>query len=481
MQSTRLFGTDGIRGKANDWPLTPEFVVRLGWAVGQVIQRDGRKPVVVLGQDTRESGEMIGSALSAGLLACSVDVIRLGVITTPGVACLTKRLEAGLGIVISASHNPYDENGIKFFGPDGFKLDEQTEQEIEQLSQSRELDHESTNSRTFGRVKGGANYRELYLQHLVGERSNRSFEGLRVVVDCANGAASRLAPECLSLVGAELVTVNASPTGTNINHRAGSEYVRRHPEDMASVIQQGDAKFGLAFDGDADRVVFVDEAGKIVDGDHMLGILALAMYRTDQLPSATVVTTQMRNSGLAHTLESAGIQLEETKVGDKYVVERMLEGQHPLGGEQAGHIILLKEGHTTGDGIRTALLLIDAYLESDAGSLSQLASSVRKVPQVIASAYVASKPELESIDLLSEQMEKTRSTLPGLLRMELRYSGTEPLFRAMLESTREHSEDDLAREASKICRVVQEAAGSPEAHLEILDCSRGGLLSSDEA
>lgn len=476
MSEVRLFGTDGIRGAANAWPLTPEFVVQIGRAIGQVLRRRAREPVVVIGRDTRQSGLMLENALSAGLLAGGIDVIPLGVITTPGVAYLTRKIEANLGIVISASHNPYNENGIKFFRRDGFKLDEQTEHEIEQLSQSPELYSKDKNTQTTGQIKQGVDFRDLYARSLIKERERRSFAGLRVVLDCANGAAAQIAPGCFSQLGAEVVALHTSPNGRNINHRAGSEYARRHPEDLASLINHYNAAFGLAFDGDADRVVFVDNSGNVIDGDHMLGILGLAMHQADELPSDTVVTTQMRNAGLVHALESADLKLEETKVGDKYVVERMLEGQHPLGGEQAGHIILLKGDHTTGDGIRTALHLIDTYLGSGAESLSELASSVQKVPQIIASAYVESKPQLESIDLLRRQVEKTHSSLPSLLRMELRYSGTEPLFRAMLESTHEHSEEDLAKEATKICRVVQETAGSPETYLEILDCSNGGLL-----
>lgn len=476
MSEVRLFGTDGIRGQANVWPLTPEFVVRIGRAISQVIYQRTSETLIVIGRDTRQSGLMLESALSAGLLAGGVDVVHFGVLTTPGVAYLTRKLEAHLGIVISASHNRYDENGIKLFGPSGFKLDEETEREIELLSQSRELQHSSDNVESTGKIRPGMHFRDLYTQSLISEQDHTSFAGLRVVLDCANGAATRIAPECFSQLGADVLAVHASPNGRNINYRAGSEHARRHPEDLASLINHYDATFGLAFDGDADRVIFVDELGNVVDGDHMLGVLALAMHQTDELPNDTVVTTQMRNAGLVHALESAGLCLEETKVGDKYVVERMLEGLHPLGGEQAGHIILLKGDHTTGDGIRTALHFADAYLRSSAESLSELASSIRKVPQIIASAYVESKPQLESIDLLERQVEKTRSNLPDLLRMELRYSGTEPLFRAMLESTHEHSEKDLAREATEICRVVQKSAGSPEASLEILSCSGGGLL-----
>jgi phosphoglucosamine mutase len=480
-----LFGTDGIRGTVGEFPLVPEFVHRLGTAAGAVLLQSVAHPTVVVGRDTRQSGQLLQFSLVAGLLSSDVTVIDVGVMTTPGVAYLVRKLGAEAGAVISASHNPVGENGIKLFDSEGFKLAEGIEQQIEDLALNTGLGRPRS-PQPRSRCIDGSSMRELYIQDIVGEHRDLSLDQLTLVLDCANGAASWLAPECFARLGADVVAVHASPTGTNINSRAGSEYIRRHPEDLRTLVAQHRADFAVGFDGDADRTVLVDRDGSVVDGDHMLAILAQYLDQRKQLLGKTVVATSMRNYGLVEFIESAGLTFLETRVGDRYVVQKLLElarhdrtpGALALGGEQAGHIVLLDDRHGTGDGIRTALYLARALLESGAGSLAELASCIRKKPQVIASAAVSSKPSLDAIAELERLHGKVSSTLAGMHRIELRYSGTEPLFRAMLEADEPHSVQELADMAGALCRVVQQASGTADGDLEILNCTQGGTLSA---
>ncbi|HKZ82598.1 MAG TPA: phosphoglucosamine mutase [Anaerolineae bacterium] len=485
MTHMKLFGTDGIRAEVGTWPLVPDFVLRLGLAAGRVLG-DENKPgdTIVIGRDTRQSSPMLHSALTAGLLAGGATVIDAGVITTPGVAYLARRLEAAAGVMISASHNPVHENGIKFFDRDGLKLSEMLEAEIER---ELEASGETHAARHFGRSIDGKGMHELYVKSLLAEHADLRLDDLALVLDCANGAASWFAPECLARMGARVIAIHASPTGLNINDRAGSEYVRRQPGELGRLVQQVNANFGLAFDGDADRVVFVDERGGIVDGDHMLGILSDYFDQRRELLAGAIVTTTMRNEGLARYARTRQLQMHETPVGDKYVVEKLLDLQrsapepdgYAIGGEQAGHVVLMDRDHTTGDGIRTALFIIQAFLESGARSLAEMASIVRKTPQVIASAYVGRGPRLDRA-ALNDLESECRRDLPALKRVHLRYSGTESQFRAMLEADEQMPEADLARTAWQICRRIQAVAGVDEGFLEILSCSRGGLLSPSE-
>ncbi len=484
---TRLFGTDGVRGIVGEWPLVPEFALALGKAAGAVLAADSKRPAVVVGRDTRQSGPMLQSALVAGLLASSADVLELGVITTPGVSWLTKRLGLSAGVVISASHNPVEQNGIKFFGPQGLKLPEAVEHEIERLADPRPEDTTPNVMRPLakpGRIMDGRGMHELYLEGLLAEHHDLRLDRLTLVLDCANGAASEYAPELFARAGADVVAIHASPTGLNINVNAGSESVRQWPGKMKDLIRSHHANFGLAFDGDADRVIFVDENGGVVDGDHMLGMLARYLDGNNQLLARSVVTTTMRNAGLKKFVETAGLQMYETPVGDKYVAEKLLElrrdpppGALGLGGEQSGHVILLDDDHTTGDGMRTALFVMRAFLESGAASMAEFAAGIGKTPQVIASAGVGRGPRLDKFALADVETQ-TLGDNPGLTRINLRYSGTEPKFRAMLESDGQQSEEALAEIALKICRQAQAVAGMEhaQADVEIQDCSRGGLL-----
>jgi phosphoglucosamine mutase len=485
----KWFGTDGIRGTVGEWPMVPEFVLNLGRAAGKVIRGERREATIVIGRDTRQSGAMLQEALDAGLMASGVHVIDLGVVPTPGVAWLVQHLEADAGVVISASHNPADQNGIKFFHYTGRKLPEQLELQIEtlidQLSSSA-TPHYDVHTH-IGHVHNGEIFQELYIRDLLSEHPGMDLDGIKLVIDCANGASSLIAPEVFSRLGAEVVTIHASPNGLNINVDAGSEYIRRSLEEMHLLIQHHHARFGLAFDGDADRVVFVDELGNLIDGDHMLGMLSRYFDERDQLLARSVVTTVMRNSGLKARLEQAGIRMFETPVGDKYVTDQIFAlrdadanpGKIGLGGEQAGHILIVDDGHPTGDGIRTALFVIRVFLESGASSLAGFAAEVGKTPQIIASAYVGNGPRISRKEL-DELEASLLAHTPGIVRVNLRYSGTEPLLRAMLESDGQVDEKGLARIALDLCRKAQETSGAISGHIDILNVTRGGVIAADD-
>ncbi len=483
-EKRKYFGTDGVRGHVGQHPLVPNFIIRLGYAAGVVLSRTASHPTFVIGRDTRQSGEMLQSALTTGLLSSGATVIDLGVITTPGVAFMVKKMNAEAGIVISASHNPVNENGIKFFNAKAMKLDPSVELQIEALLETP-MDIHNHTSQDFGRRIDGADMRELYADHLVDEHPDLDLSGLKFVLDCSNGAASWYAPEVFSRLGANVIVINASPTGNNINELAGSEHIRRFPSDLAALIRQYQANFGVVFDGDADRVIFVDENGNLVDGDHMLAILADFFMAKERLLANTVVSTTMRNGSLVNYFAERDIQFIETPVGDKYVMAELLtlmSEAHPsqqigLGGEQSGHIILMDSDHSTGDGIRSAIYLIRAYLASGQPTLAALAESIHKYPQVIASATVDVKIELEKLPDVMRLKGKIQKELIGLTRLNLRYSGTEPKVRLMLEADNRHTEDELAQKAFALCRAVQTATHTPEgSFIEVLNVTRGGLV-----
>jgi phosphoglucosamine mutase len=480
------FGTDGIRGVVGQFPLVPEFVLKLGYASGLVLKGSSSHPTVIVGRDTRQSGQMLQNALVAGLLSAEATIIDVGVIPTPGVSYLVRKLGADAGVIISASHNPVEQNGIKFVKADGSKLSESTELEIENLALDESFWKNAPGNR-FGRAIDGNGMRELYVDGLLLEHPNLDLSKFKIVLDCANGAASWYAPECLSRLGAQIVAINASPTGSNINQQAGSEQIRKHPEELLKLVQQYSANFGIAFDGDADRVVFVDEKGILVDGDFILAVLADYLAKRGNLLANSIVATSMRNQGLVNFANDNGFTFIETKVGDKFVTEQlMLLDSHGdkstrigLGGEQAGHIILYDREHNTGDGIRTALFVLKALIEENAPSLSSLAGRIIKTPQVIASAYVPSKPDLNQVEELEQIKLEVTQKVSDIKRMELRYSGTEPLFRVMLEAGITQSEQDLANYAWKMCRAVQKATGQENYEgysIEILNVSKGGVL-----
>ena len=479
----KFFGTDGIRGTVGEWPLVPEFFLRLGQATAKVL-KTRNDSTIIIGRDTRQSCVMLQNALCAGLLNGGVSVYDVGVIPTSAVSWLVSSIggeAVEAGVVISASHNPVRENGIKFFDSSGKKLAGKIEEEIESLILDDQFQPRAVNN--IGRYIDGRSFQELYIQDLVKEHPSNFLSGLTIVLDCAHGAASFVAPDIFQRAGANVIAINASPTGLNINVNAGSEHVRRSPEKFSEIFRQNHANFGLAFDGDADRVVFVDEEGTLIDGDHMLGFLSRHLDQEGILLEGSIVTTSMRNEGLKHFIESKSLTLFETPVGDKYVVEKLMQlweqntdkNKIGLGGEQAGHIILLDNGHIAGDGIRTALFVLSAYLKSQNASLAEFAAGVGKTPQIIASAYVGngerySKEELDAIG--SEILEKH----PGIIRVNLRYSGTEPLLRTMIESNNSHSEEDLAEIAIKISHKAQLHANQLNGSIDILNCTRGGTI-----
>jgi len=438
----RLFGTDGVRGLANR-DLTAELALDLAVAAAQVVGTRGypnqARPTAVVGRDSRASGEFLEAAVVAGLASAGVDVTLLGVLPTPAVAYLTDAHAADLGVMLSASHNPMPDNGIKFFARGGHKLDDAVEDAIEaQLGQ----DWDRPFGPNVGRVASAPEAVNAYQDHLLSTLPNR-LEGLTVVVDCANGAASKVAPEVYAEAGARVITLHAEPDGLNINDGCGST----HMGDLIDAVRHHGADLGIAHDGDADRCLAVDESGQIIDGDHILAILATAMRDSGRLPQDTVVATVMANLGFKLAMQEAGITVVETAVGDRYVLESMKSYGHALGGEQSGHVVLLEHA-TTGDGLLTALHLM-SRLAQTGRSLSDLASVVTKLPQVLINVPDVDKSGLATSSEVASAIARAEASLGDRGRVLLRPSGTEPLIRVMVEApTPELAQsvaDDLAR------------------------------------
>ncbi|MGM0575725.1 MAG: phosphoglucosamine mutase [Myxococcota bacterium] len=447
----KLFGTDGIRGRANEHPMTPEVALQLGRAIAHVFKGQHPRPRIVIGKDTRLSNYMFETALQAGVCSMGVDAVQLGVLPTPGIAFMTTGMRADAGIVISASHNPYDDNGIKFFAADGFKLPDAVEYEIERLISNGVLDEHRACGRDIGRAYRIEDAAGRYSVFLKGTFPRHlSLSGLKVVVDCGHGAAYKVAPETLYELGADVVPLGVAPNGTNINEGSGA----LHPEAVADVVREEGADLGIALDGDADRVILCDERGHVVDGDAMMGILAEDMKRRGVLRDGTVVATVMSNLGLERLLRAAGLKLERTAVGDRYVVERMRDGGFTLGGEQSGHLVLL-DHTTTGDGLLTALQVL-AIMRETSRPLSELAARMQRVPQIQRSVLVREKPPLDSIPGVSEAIRDGRDKLGDSGRVLVRYSGTERKCRVMVEG----DHDDLCtRVADSIAEAVDGALG----------------------
>ena len=443
----RLFGTDGVRGVANS-ELGVELAVALGRAGATVLaRRAGRRPRLLLGRDPRRSGDLLEAALAAGAMSVGADVLRLGVATTPAVAHLVRALDVDLGAVISASHNPAAYNGIKFFSHDGFKLPDALEDEIEGLVPSvRDLPAPTGAELGFAEERSAELVR--YVDFIAGLAGDLS--GLRLVCDCANGAASTLAPAALRQAGASVEAIAASPNGLNINDGCGS----LHPQQLAATVVATGADAGLAFDGDADRLIAVDEHGAIVDGDGLMATLALDLHQRGRLPGATVVATVMSNLGLELCLQEAGVRLLRTRVGDRYVLEAMREGGFALGGEQSGHIIFLG-CHTTGDGLTTAALL-GSLLRRRGRPLSELTAVMPRLPQVLQSVRVQRRDDLEGHPRIAAAVTAAEEALRGRGRVLVRSSGTEPLVRVMVEG---EDEATVAAAADSISRVVAAELG----------------------
>lgn len=447
--STKLFGTDGIRGIANQFPLTPEFVVHIGDAIGEVLKRDHERPVALIGRDTRLSGAMIENALAAGLIAQGFDTLHVGVLTTPGIAFLTRALGARCGIAISASHNPFDYNGIKVFGADGFKVPDESENQIETLAYARRDDAARQVIGSIGQRHDDANKVDAYVDFLL-DAVNREpvLRGQRVVIDCNNGATFDLAPSVLRALGAEVLALNAQPDGVNINRG----YDSLEPKLLRETVLRERANWGVQFDGDGDRSVFVDERGNYVDGDFVLAILARDFAARGQLNGHAVISTVMANVGLEKSLSEIGATLERTSVGDRWVTERMRATGAILGGEQSGHIVLFDGGHTTGDGLYTAIRVAEVMARRRT-ALSPLAACMQRSPQILLNVRVPRKPPLDEFPQIQSQLARSRSVLGDNARILLRYSGTENLARVMIEGA---DAALIAREANTIAQVIRQ-------------------------
>ena len=447
MTEAKLFGTDGIRGVVGQWPLTPAFALRIGQAIGQVLCGGASPPQVVIGRDTRLSGAMLESALTAGLLSTGVDTHHLGVIPTPGIAYLTHQWGMQAGIVISASHNPYTDNGIKIFGPDGFKLPDEMEGRIESLAQGERPFMQVAGAK-LGRSAQRPEAEDTYRQFLLDTwKGDRSLKGMCILFDCADGATSVLAPKLFRALGAECIVRHNGPDGLNIN----TSYEYLTPRNLAQAVVEVGANLGIAFDGDGDRVIFVDERGGFVNGDFTLAILAREMKAAGTLAGDTVTATVMSNLGLELSLREAGIRLERTPVGDRYVTERMRKRGFTLGGEQAGHILIFSQGHTTGDGLYTALKLCRVMVSHQA-RLSELASCMRQFPQALINVPVRSKPPLDTLPTVMDEVHRANEALAEQGRIVLRYSGTEPLARVMIEGPEQELVEELTERIAEVIR-----------------------------
>lgn len=445
------FGTDGVRGVANT-ELTPELAFKLGRMGGYVLTKHTEKPRVIIGRDTRISGEMLESALIAGLLSIGAEVMRLGVISTPGVAYLTKALSANAGVMISASHNPVPDNGIKFFGPDGFKLLDEQELEIERLLDAEEDELPRPTGGELGQVNDYFEGGQKYLQFLK-QTVQEDFSGIHIALDCAHGAASSLAPHLFADLEADISTMGTAPNGVNINEGCGST----HPEALSELVLEKGAQVGLAFDGDADRLIAIDEKGEIVDGDKIMFICAKYMKEQGWLKHGTVVSTVMSNLGFYKGLEEQGIEAKQTAVGDRYVMEEMRKGGYNLGGEQSGHIIFL-DHITTGDGLLSALQLVN-IMKATNKPLSELAAEMQTFPQKLVNIRVTDKHAVSENALVCEAIEKVEEDMAGEGRVLVRPSGTEPLVRVMVEAK---SEELCEKYVNDIATVVTQEMGLAE-------------------
>ncbi|MFY0597733.1 MAG: phosphoglucosamine mutase [Cognatishimia sp.] len=424
--SRKYFGTDGVRGTANQYPMTADMALKLGAAVGRYFRNDGdNQHRVVIGKDTRLSGYMFESALTAGLTSTGMNVLLLGPIPTPAVGMLTKSMRADLGVMISASHNPAIDNGIKFFGPDGFKLSDEAELEIESMVLEGV---EPVQPQNIGRAKRVDDGRFRYIERVKNSLpKGLPFKGLKVVVDCANGAAHKAAPEALWELGAEVISIGVNPNGLNINENCGST----HTQTAAEAVVAHGADVGISLDGDADRVMVIDEKGNVADGDQLMALLACRWAEAGKLSGGALVATVMSNLGLERHLESKGLHLERTAVGDRYVVERMRKGGFNLGGEQSGHIVMTDYA-TTGDGLMAGLQFLAAMVESGK-TASELSKTFETVPQLLKNVrYGAGQLPLDESSVKSV-IADAEGRLTGKGRLLIRKSGTEPLIRVMAE------------------------------------------------
>ena len=452
MAERKLFGTDGIRGTANGHPVTPEIAFRLGRAAGFLLRRENTvHPRFVIGRDTRRSETMLESALVAGLNSVGAQALLAGVVPTPAVACLVRELGAEGGVVLSASHNPAEDNGLKLFGCDGYKLDDALEERLEQLILTEEIDSFRPTGGEIGTASPISDASERYGASVKASVPGMSLHGLQVVVDCANGASFRTTPEVLQQLGATLSVFHADPDGVNINRECGST----HPEEISRLVRVTGAQIGISHDGDADRLVLADEKGEVIDGDEILAMTALDALQRGTLAGKTLVATVMSNFGLDDSLAVAGGKVLRTAVGDRYVVEAMREGKFSIGGEQSGHLIFRDHG-TTGDGLLAALQVLRIMTETGK-PLSELRRCLKKYPQAQRNLRVKEKPPLDSLKEVARLVSETEQALAGRGRVLLRYSGTEPKVRLLIEGP---DETMIQAAADGIAKALTTAIGA---------------------
>ncbi|EGQ1587729.1 phosphoglucosamine mutase [Staphylococcus pseudintermedius] len=446
----KYFGTDGVRGVANK-ELTPELAFKLGRYGGYVLahNEDKKHPRVLVGKDTRVSGDMLEHALIAGLVSIGAEVMRLGVISTPGVAYLTREMGAELGVMISASHNPVADNGIKFFGSDGFKLSDAQENEIEALLDQENPDLPRPTGKDIVHTSDYFEGAQKYLSYLK-STIEVNLEGLKIALDGAHGSTAALAPFLFGDLEADTVTIGCNPDGYNINDETGST----HPQALAQKVVDNECDFGLAFDGDGDRLIAVDEKAQIVDGDQIMFVIGQEMAKNQELNDNMIVSTVMSNLGFYKALEAEGIQSDKTKVGDRYVVEEMRRGHYNLGGEQSGHIVMM-DYNTTGDGLLTGVHLA-AVVKRSGKKLSELAGQMKKYPQSLVNVRVTDKYGVEDNQDVKAVMDEVEAEMNGEGRILVRPSGTEPLVRVMVEAK---TDEDAHGFAERIAKVVEEKMG----------------------
>lgn len=451
MTDRKLFGTDGVRGVANRHPMTSEVALGLGRAIAHIMRRGARRHAIVIGKDTRLSGYMIETALASGICSMGVDVMLVGPLPTPGIAFITKGMRADAGVVISASHNPYQDNGIKFFDRDGFKLPDVQEAEIEQLIGNGAIDAHRPTAEEIGkatRIDDAAGRYITFLKSTV--PAGMTFDGMKIVVDCAHGAGYRVAPAVLSELGATVIAVGVNPDGRNINAGCGA----LHPELAAKLTREQGAACGIAIDGDADRVILIDGDGNVVDGDALLAMCAIDLATRDALPQRAIVATTMSNLGLDVSLAAHNVRVLRSDVGDRYVMQLMREQGVLLGGEQSGHVIFA-EHSSTGDGVLAALQVL-AMMQRTGKSLAELRRVFTPIPQIMTNVHVRERKPLDQVGAVVQMIAAYEKELGNRGRIVVRYSGTEPLLRVMVEG---ESAERIRNMAGDIATAVGAAIG----------------------
>ena len=447
----KYFGTDGIRGVANRHPMTPEFAVKIGRAAAFLFRKKEKKSRIIIGRDTRLSGDMLASALMSGICSAGVDAVSAEILPTPGIACLTASDEtACAGIVVSASHNPFSDNGIKLFDKDGYKLSEETEASLEKLLENDAALDDKASHVEIGQIVSISDGPARYKNFLLSTCKNLSLKGLKIALDCANGAVYHLAPQIFSELGAETLPLFAAPDGKNINAGCGSE----HPEILSDAVKKNKADIGLAFDGDGDRLVAVDEKGEVLTGDQLMAVYARDMQRNKKLENHIVVSTVMSNIGLKAALQKMGVRHLAADVGDRRVMEKMRETGAVLGGENSGHLLFLNH-HTTGDGLLSALQLLKIMMDTRQ-PLSDLSRVMAVFPQALVNVAVGKKPEIDSVAVIREKIQSVENSLAEKGRVLVRYSGTQPVCRIMVEGPDRETTERYCRE---IAEVVQKELG----------------------